>query len=141
MKKKICAIFILAVSVLNTSPAAICMDHEKNDSDIDIILRPVERTLIITEKEVINAKYNLNNGILYISFERNIDNVNIVVYDNGNEIINDNLQVNSDNTIAYNISGYDYGEYKIVITTEDGDIYVGTFSSIPPIEEIPAYNH
>lgn len=34
MKKKICAILILAVLTLNTSPAAICMDHEKDDSDI-----------------------------------------------------------------------------------------------------------
>ena len=60
-------------------------------------------------------------------FLENLGFGSIVIYRNGNEIINDNPQMNYGNVVSYDLSEYGNGEYMIVITTGYGDIYVGTF--------------
>jgi hypothetical protein len=35
--------------------------------------------------------------------------------------------MNYGNIVSYNLSEYGNGEYVIVITTNDGDIYIGAF--------------
>ena len=75
----------------------------------------------------INAIYYSDFEFLNIFFLENLGFGSIVIYRNGNEIINDNPQMNYGNVVSYDLSEYGNGEYMIVITTGYGDIYVGTF--------------
>lgn len=79
----------------------------------------------------INAIYYSDSGSLNIFFQENFSCGSIVIYCNGNEIINDNLQMNYGDVASYDLSEYENGEYVIVINTGHGDIYVGTFCIIP----------
>lgn len=80
----------------------------------------------------INAIYYSNSGFLNISFQEDLGYGNIAIYHNGNEIVNENPLMNLGDSVIYNLSEYGCGEYEIVITTADNEIYVGMFSSLMP---------
>ena len=78
----------------------------------------------------INAIFYSDSEFLHISFQEDFGYGSIVIYRNGNEIVNDNPYMNYGDVISYDLSEYGNGEYVIVITTGYGDIYVGTFCII-----------
>lgn len=78
----------------------------------------------------INAIFYSDSEFLHISFQEDFGYGSIVIYCNGNEIVNDNPYMNYGDVISYDLSEYGNGEYVIVITTGYGDIYVGTFCII-----------
>lgn len=75
----------------------------------------------------INAIYYSDSEFLNISFQENLGFGSIVIYRNGNEIINDNPQMNYGDFISYDLSEFGSGEYVIVIFTNAGEVYIGTF--------------
>ena len=134
MSKKMYAMSILAILALNVNHATACCGinycaESIEHSDIDIILTPVDRGPIIMEK-IISAKCNVYNKTLNIMFWRNLGYGNIVVCHNGHEIINDYSQMITGDSVTYNLSRYGSGEYELVVTTGDGNTYVGTFSLV-----------
>lgn len=80
----------------------------------------------------INAIFYSDSEFLHISFQEDLGYGSIVIYRNGNEIVNENPLMNLGDSVIYNLSEYGCGEYEIVITTADNEIYVGLFSSLMP---------
>lgn len=74
---------------------------------------------------IFKAFYNSDAKVLYISFLDDIGNGNIFIYNNGDEIFNNNLQMNSGEVVSYDLSDYDNGEYEINITLSNGITYIG----------------
>ena len=125
MKKIIFVILIMVCFASNASSATFSNIKYFTVSTItfpDEILRSPSQN-----SYAINAIYYSDFGFLNIFFLENLGFGSIVIYRNGNEIINDNPQMNYGNVVSYDLSEYGNGEYIIVITTGYGDIYVGTF--------------
>lgn len=80
----------------------------------------------------INAIFYSDSEFLHISFQEDLGYGRIAIYRNGNEIVNENPLMNLGDSVIYNLSEYGCGEYEIVITTADNEIYVGLFSSLMP---------
>ena len=125
MKKIIFVILIMVCFASNASSATFSNIKYFTVSTItfpDEILRSPSQN-----SYAINAIYYSDFEFLNIFFLENLGFGSIVIYRNGNEIINDNPQMNYGNVVSYDLSEYGNGEYMIVITTGYGDIYVGTF--------------
>lgn len=134
MKKNIFTILIMACFAINASSATYSRIHYFEVSEAngpiylptDIWRSPSQNTYAI------NAIYYSNSGFLNISFQEDLGYGNIAIYHNGNEIVNENPLMNLGDSVIYNLSEYGCGEYEIVITTADNEIYVGLFSSLMP---------
>ena len=125
MKKIIFVILIMVCFASNASSATFSNIKYFTVSTItfpDEILRSPSQN-----SYAINAIYYSDFEFLNISFLENLGFGSIVIYRNGNEIINDTPQMNYGDFISYDLSEFGSGEYVIVITTGYGDIYVGTF--------------
>ena len=134
MKKVIFVILIIVCFAINASSATYSRIHYFEVSEAngpiylptDIWRSPSQNTYAI------NAIYYSNSGFLNISFQEDLGYGNIAIYHNGNEIVNENPLMNLGDSVIYNLSEYGCGEYEIVITTADNEIYVGLFSSLMP---------
>ena len=128
MKKKVFAILLMVCFAIHAS-SATCNNQSYftvTVSGIGFGPRPVKR--IPSKKTIINAIYNIDEKLLIISFLKNLGNGNIVINCDGYEIINEELTMNIGEYISYDLSQYNNGEYEICITTDDRQIYIGTFN-------------
>lgn len=125
MKKIIFVISIMVCFASNASSATFSNIKYFTVSTItfpDEILRSPSQNAY-----AINAIFYSDSEFLHISFQEDLGYGSIAIYRNGNEIVNDNPHMNYGNIVSYNLSEYGNGEYVIVITTNDGDIYIGAF--------------
>ena len=129
MKKFIFAILIMACFAINASSATYSSIHYFEVSEANSCIKfPTDIWRSPSQNvNAINAIYYSDSEFLNISFHENLGNGNIAIYRNGNEIIYDNSHMNYGDVISYDLSEYGNGEYVIVITTNDGDIYIGAF--------------
>ena len=132
MKKKIFAILIMVCFAINASSVAYSRIHYFEVSEANgFIYLPTDIWRSPSQNvNVINAIFYSDSEFLHISFQEDFGYGSIVIYRNGNEIVNDNPYMNYGDVISYDLSEYGNGEYVIVITTGYGDIYVGTFCII-----------
>lgn len=130
MKKKIFAILVMASLAFNVCSATLGSINyftvSVDGSDMSFPTQPSGRGPAQNEYDIY-AVYNSAYDTLYISFQEKLGYSSIVLYRNGNEIIYDNSHMNYGDVISYDLSEYGNGEYVIVITTNDGDIYIGAF--------------
>ena len=129
MKKIIFAILFMACLAINASSATCSSIHYFEVSEANSCIKfPTDIWRSPSQNvNAINAIYYSDSEFLNISFHENLGNGNIAIYRNGNEIIYDNSHMNYGDVISYDLSEYGNGEYVIVITTNDGDIYIGAF--------------
>lgn len=129
MKKKIFAILIMVCFAINASSVAYSRIHYFEVSEANgFIYLPTDIWRSPSQNvNVINAIFYSDSEFLHISFQEDLGYGSIVIYRNGNEITNDNLQMNYGNAVSYDLSECGNGEYVIVITTNDGDTYIGIF--------------
>ena len=129
MKKVIFVILIIVCFAINASSATYSRIHyfEVSEANGPIYLPTDIWRSPSQNAYAINAIFYSDSEFLHISFQEDLGYGSIVIYHNGNEIINDNPQMNYGNIVSYNLSEYGNGEYVIVITTNDGDIYIGAF--------------
>ena len=129
MKKVIFVILIIVCLAINASSATYSRIRYFEVSEAngpgylptDIWRSPSQNAYAI------NAIFYSDSEFLHISFQEDLGYGSIAIYRDGNEIINDNPQMNYGNIVSYDLSEYGNGEYVIVITTNDGDIYIGAF--------------
>ena len=130
MKKKIFAILVMASLAFNVCSATLGSINyftvSVDGSDMSFPTQPSGRGPAQNEYDIY-AVYNSAYDTLYISFQEKLGYSSIVLYRNGNEIIYDNSHMNYGDVISYDLSEYGNGKYVIVITTNDGDIYIGAF--------------
>ena len=129
MKKVIFVILIIVCFAINASSATYSRIHyfEVSEANGPIYLPPDIWRSPSQNAYAINAIFYSDSEFLHISFQEDLGYGSIVIYRDGNEIINDNPQMNYGNIVSYDLSEYGNGEYVIVITTNDGDIYIGAF--------------
>ena len=132
MKKKIFAILIMVCFAINASSVAYSRIHYFEVSEANgFIYLPTDIWRSPSQNvNDINAIFYSDSEFLHISFQEDLGYGSIVIYHNGNEIINDNPQMYYGNVVSYDLSEYGSGEYVIVISTGHGDIYIGTFCFI-----------
>ena len=123
MKKVIFVILIIVCFAINASSATYSRIHyfEVSEANGPIYL-PTD-----IWRSPSNAIFYSDSEFLHISFQEDLGYGSIAIYRNGNEIVNDNPQMNYGNIVSYNLSEYGNGEYVIVIITGHGDIYLGLF--------------
>lgn len=128
MKKIIFAVLFMACLAINASSATCSSIHYFEVSEANSCIKfPTDIWRSPSQNvNVINAIYYSDSEFLHISFYENLGNGNIAIYCNGNEIIYDNSNMNYGDVISYGLSEYGNGEYVIIITTNDGDIFIGT---------------
>ena len=131
MKKVIFVILIIVCFAINASSATYSRIHyfEVSEANGPIYLPPDIWRSPSQNVYAINAIFYSDSEFLNISFQDNLGYGSIVIYYNGNEIINDNSQMNYGNVVSYDLSEYGNGEYTIVIAADYGDIYVGSFNN------------
>lgn len=129
MKKVIFVILIMACFAINASSATHSSIHYFEVSEANSCIKfPTDIWRSPSQNAyAINAIFYSDSEFLHISFQEDLGYGSIAIYRNGNEIVNDNPQMNYGNIVSYNLSEYGNGEYVIVITTNDGDIYIGAF--------------
>jgi len=129
MKKIIFAILFMACLAINASSATCSSIHYFEVSEANSCIKFPTDIWRSPSQNVndINAIFYSDSEFLHISFQEDLGYGSIVIYHNGNEIINDNPQMNYGNIVSYNLSEYGNGEYVIVIITGHGDIYLGLF--------------
>lgn len=129
MKKVIFIILIIVCFAINASSATYSSIHYFEVSEANSCIKfPTDIWRSPSQNAyAINAIFYSDSEFLYISFQEDLGYGSIAIYRNGNEIINDNPQMNYGNVVSYDLSEYGNGEYVIVITTNDGDIYIGAF--------------
>ena len=129
MKKVIFVILIIVCFAINASSATYSRIHyfEVSEANGPIYLPTDIWRSPSQNAYAINAIFYSDSEFLHIYFQEDIGYGSIAIYRNGNEIVNDNPQMNYGNIVSYNLSEYGNGEYVIVITTNDGDIYIGAF--------------
>ena len=129
MKKVIFVILIIVCFAINASSATYSRIHyfEVSEANGPIYLPTDIWRSPSQNVNVINAIFYSDSEFLHISFQEDLGYGSIVIYRNGNEITNDNLQMNYGNAVSYDLSECGNGEYVIVITTNDGDTYIGIF--------------
>lgn len=132
MKKVIFVILIMACFAINASSATHSSIHYFEVSEANSCIKfPTDIWRSPSQNSyAINAIFYSDSEFLHISFQEDFGYGSIVIYRNGNEIVNDNPYMNYGDVISYDLSEYGNGEYVIVITTGYGDIYVGTFCII-----------
>jgi len=128
MKKKIFAILFMASLAFNVCSATLGSINyftvSVDGSDMSFPAQPSGRGPAQNIYDVY-AVYNSGYETLCISFQEELGCGSIILYRNGNEIIYDNTQMNYGDVISYDLSEYGNGEYVIVITTNNGEIYIG----------------
>jgi len=129
MKKIFFAILFMACFAINASSATYSSIYYFEVSEANSCIKfPTDIWRSPSQNAyAINAIFYSDSEFLHISFQEDLGYGSIVIYRNGNEIINDNPQMNYGNVVSYDLSEYGNGEYVIVITTNDGDIYIGAF--------------
>ena len=129
MKKVIFVILIMACFAINASSATHSSIHYFEVSEANSCIKfPTDIWRSPSQNAyAINAIFYSDSEFLHIFFQEDLGYGSIAIYRNGNEIVNDNPQMNYGNIVSYNLSEYGNGEYVIVITTNDGDIYIGAF--------------
>ena len=129
MKKVIFVILIMACFAINASSATHSSIHYFEVSEANSCIKfPTDIWRSPSQNSyAINAIFYSDSEFLHISFQEDLGYGSIVIYRNGNEITNDNLQMNYGNAVSYDLSECGNGEYVIVITTNDGDTYIGIF--------------
>ena len=129
MKKVIFVILIIVCFAINASSATYSRIHyfEVSEANGPIYLPTDIWRSPSQNAYAINAIFYSDSEFLHISFQEDLGYGSIVIYRNGNEITNDNLQMNYGNAVSYDLSECGNGEYVIVITTNDGDTYIGIF--------------
>ena len=134
MKKVIFVILIIVCFAINASSATYSRIHyfEVSEANGPIYLPPDIWRSPSQNAYAINAIFYSDSEFLHISFQEDLGYGNIAIYHNGNEIVNENPLMNLGDSVIYNLSEYGCGEYEIVITTADNEIYVGLFSSLMP---------
>ncbi len=134
MKKVIFVILIIVCFAINASSATYSRIHyfEVSEANGPIYLPTDIWRSPSQNAYAINAIFYSDSEFLHISFQENLGYGNIAIYHNGNEIVNENSLMNLGDSVIYNLSEYGCGEYEIVITTADNEIYVGLFSSLMP---------
>ena len=134
MKKVIFVILIIVCFAINASSATYSRIHyfEVSEANGPIYLPTDIWRSPSQNAYAINAIFYSDSEFLHISFQENLGYGNIAIYHNGNEIVNENPLMNLGDSVIYNLSEYGCGEYEIVITTADNEIYVGLFSSLMP---------
>ena len=132
MKKVIFVILIMACFAINASSATHSSIHYFEVSEANSCIKfPTDIWRSPSQNSyAINAIFYSDSEFLHMSFQEDFGYGSIVIYRNGNEIVNDNPYMNYGDVISYDLSEYGNGEYVIVITTGYGDIYVGTFCII-----------
>ena len=126
MKKVIFVILIMACFAINASSATHSSIHYFEVSEANSCIKfPTDIWRSPSQNSyAINAIFYSDSEFLHISFQEDFGYGSIVIYRNGNEIVNDNPYMNYGDVISYDLSEYGNGEYVIVITTGYGDIYV-----------------
>lgn len=134
MKKVIFVILIIVCFAINASSATYSRIHyfEVSEANGPIYLPTDIWRSPSQNAYAINAIFYSDSEFLHISFQEDLGYGNIAIYHNGNEIVNENPLMNLGDSVIYNLSEYGCGEYEIVITTADNEIYVGMFSSLMP---------
>lgn len=134
MKKVIFVILIMACFAINASSATHSSIHYFEVSEANSCIKfPTDIWRSPSQNSyAINAIFYSDSEFLHISFQEDLGYGSIVIYRNGNEIVNENPLMNLGDSVIYNLSEYGCGEYEIVITTADNEIYVGLFSSLMP---------
>ena len=129
MKKVIFVILIIVCFAINASSATHSSIHYFEVSEANSCIKfPTDIWRSPSQNSyAINAIFYSDSEFLHISFQEDLGYGSIVIYRNGNEIVNDNPYMNYGDTASYNLSEYGNGEYVIVITTGYGDIYLGLF--------------
>ena len=129
MKKVIFVILIIVCFAINASSATYSSIHYFEVSEANSCIKfPTDIWRSPSQNAyAINAIFYSDSEFLHISFQEDLGYGSIVIYRNGNEITNDNLQMNYGNAVSYDLSECGNGEYVIVITTNDGDTYIGIF--------------
>ena len=132
MKKVIFVILIMACFAINASSATHSSIHYFEVSEANSCIKfPTDIWRSPSQNSyAINAIFYSDSEFLHISFQEDFGYGSIVIYRNGNEIVNDNPYMNYGDVISYDLSEYGNGEYVIVISTGHGDIYIGTFCFI-----------
>ena len=134
MKKVIFVILIMACFAINASSATHSSIHYFEVSEANSCIKfPTDIWRSPSQNSyAINAIFYSDSEFLHISFQEDLGYGRIAIYRNGNEIVNENPLMNLGDSVIYNLSEYGCGEYEIVITTADNEIYVGLFSSLMP---------
>lgn len=129
MKKVIFVILIIVCFAINASSATYSRIHyfEVSEANGPIYLPTDIWRSPSQNAYAINAIFYSDSEFLHISFQEDLGYGNIAIYHNGNEIIYDNPHMNYGDFISYDLSEFGSGEYVIVIFTNAGEVYIGTF--------------
>lgn len=104
---------IVGYSYANAGNASITVEYN------DVSLKDIRFPRMPRKYSVESLK--TSTGLVNVSFESDFTNVDIFIYKDGEELLNDNYpEIDSDMTLTYDLNTWGKGIYTVDITTGDG---------------------
>lgn len=74
--------------------------------------------------------YDIEDNTLTLSFRYASDCSEIRIEKDGNVMMSETVSIDEGTTIIYDMSGYETGDYHVIVTNEDGTQYIGVLHII-----------
>ena len=120
-------LFIVLGLFMTTALYVMGNDSDETFVEIDITKNPptnIERSLILPTIEAYHT-----NTMVYLTFNENLGEVNIVITNTDTGAHVQTTAASSCCNLHVNITDLGLGELNVLITTENGTKYIGTFTN------------